>query len=187
MINTTESYLVDIIRSEMQLDAQHVWIKSQNVKFPNTPDMFIIVGMSDAQTLANNNYCEATAGGMKEIQQVQMRENIQVDIVSRNNDAILRRWEVLAAIQSVYSEQVQEANSFSIFRSSQGFLNTSDAEGTSLLNRFTISIPCHVWYRKEKVLASVNGDYYDSFGTRVDDAVTIGTGTGIIEFNITED
>jgi hypothetical protein len=186
MLKSTESYLVNIIRSEMALDEQQIWVRNQDRKFPNTKGLFIVVGMSDAQTISNKSECIPTDEGMTEIQQVQVREIIQIDLMSENNDALERRWEVLAAIQSVYSEQVQETNNFKIFKASQGFINTSSAEGGSQINRFTLSIACHVWYRKEKPLDSINGDYYNDFDTRVDDEKTIGEENGIIEFNIAE-
>lgn len=186
MLKSTETYFVDIIRSEMGLTDQQIWIRNQNRKFPNTEGLFVVVGLAEAQTISNTNVCVATADGMDEIQQVQVREVIQVDLISESNEALTRRWEVLAAIQSVYAEQVQEANYFKIFPHTQNFINTSSAEGGSQVNRFTLSIPCHVWYRKEKSLVSINGDYYNNFDTRVDDEKTIGEEKGIIQFNIAE-
>ena len=98
-----------------------------------------------------------------------------------------RNWQVVAAMQSFYSQQQQELNNFKIFRIPQSFLNTSSAEGGSNINRFSITVPCFVWYRKDTILNSPLGDYYDDFTTRVDDEQTIGTDTPIAEFEITPD
>lgn len=122
-----------------------------------------------------------------ESSRVQMRENIQISILSRDTQALMRHWEIVAAMQSIYSQQKQEANFFKIFRVPTSFLNASDAEGGSNINRFSITVPCFVWYEKERVLTSDGGDYYDDFTTRVDNEQTIGTPAPLFEFEITGD
>lgn len=109
-----------------------------------------------------------------EVSQVVQQEWVQIDVCSRNNDALTRNWEVIAACNSFYSQQTQEANTFKIFRIPRGPINTSSAEGGSYLNRYTLTVPCFVWYRKEVVMMS--GDYYDDFHTQVDDAHTLNSG-----------
>ena len=121
---------------------------------------------------------------MKEKIKVVMRENIQIDIFSRNTDAITRRWEIQAAFRSVFSTQVQEENKFKIFAHSSSFVNTSSTEGAERINKFSITIPTHVWYAKSKEISTVNGDYYDKFSARVDDSQTIGEVDGLFEINI---
>lgn len=187
MDKITEVYLVDIIKQEMSLPDAQVWIKSQNRKIPNTQDLFIIIGSQQPMPFSNTKYIKEDDGDVIEVQQVQMREVVNIDMVSASDDARKRKHEVIMALNSYYAEQVQEKNQFKIFSIPQTFVDTGDAEGGSELNRFTLSIVCHSWYRKEKVLSSPNGDYYDSFDTRVDDADSIETATGIIEFNIIED
>ena len=114
-----------------------------------------------------------------------MQENIQIDVVSRSNDALTRTWEVIAAMNSIYSQQQQELNNFKIFRLPRSFVNASYAEGGSQLNRYTLLIPCMVWYRKDMVISSPLGDYFNDFTTRTDDDKTIGTTTPIAQFEIT--
>ncbi len=121
---------------------------------------------------------------LKELSHVINGEHIQIDIFSRSIEAVQRRWEPIAALKSIYSQQQQEAEEFKIFSIPQSLVNTSETEGGSRLNKFSMVITCHVWYRKEKVLLSDGDDYYDDFHTRVDDERTIGTGHGIIEFEI---
>ena len=127
---------------------------------------------------------------MIETNEVQARETIQIDILSRSNDALMRNWEIIAALKSIFSQQTQEANDFKIFRIPQSFVNTSSAEGGSQLNRYTLTFPAFVWYRKAKVLtnAGINGgDYYDDFRQRVDDEKSIGTTVPIIQFEINQE
>ncbi len=233
----TEQILVGIIKREMSLGDNNVWVRDQNRKIPADNGVYVVVGMADGKVISTVNEFEPvideagrvcpfptfriedggdfridaegdprtsaeeelfdriTAEGdartcpvenllaLKEINQVVMLENIQIDIFSRGVEGLRRRWEVVAALNSLYSKQAQETNSFKIFRIPSTFVNSSTSEGGSNLNRFTMILATHVWYRKEKVLSS-SGDYYDDFTQRVDDEVSIGTPTGIIEFEI---
>lgn len=106
-----------------------------------------------------------------EVSQVIQQEWVQIDVCSKNTDAMTRNWEVIAALNSFYSQQTQEANTFKIFRLPRGPANTSSAEGGSFLNRYTLTVPCFVWYVKETVMNS--GDYYDDFHTQADDEQTL--------------
>lgn len=192
MNNNPEQIIADILKNELDLCDDQVVIRNQNYKLPSDQRLYVVVGQIDSRAMAVTNSTIATDAGMDEIQQVQARENIQIDLFSVTTEAMNRRLEVLAALSSVYAEQAQEINQFKIFEIPQSFLNTTAAEGGSMLNRFSILIPCFVWYRKQKAIGNNvdrkynNGDYYDQYPARVDTEQTIGTAHGIIEFNLTE-
>jgi len=186
MNSLAEQIILEIIKQELPLQNQRGWIRFQNKLIPEDTGLYVVVGMVDSQVMSNVNTSLPTDEGMTERQQVQMRENVQIDVFSRDNSALTRHWEILAALNSVYSVQMQEKNYFRIFQVPTSFVNTSAAEGGSNLNRFTIVVSCFVWYNKEKMLSSPNGDYYDDFTTRVDDENSIDKPHGIIEFEITD-
>lgn len=185
MDSLTEQLIVNILAEEMQLSAGQIWIRYQNRAIPPTPGLFVVVGMVDSQIMGNTTSLTFENSLPHQISEVMARETIQIDIMSRDSTALTRRAEVVMALQSFYAQQQMELNNFKIARIPQSFLNTSDAEGGSNLNRYSISVPCIVWYRKDVKLASPLGDYYDDFITRVDDEITIGTVNPLIEFEIT--
>lgn len=180
-----EQVIVDILQTQMELAVDQVWIRDQNTLIPGDNRLYVIVGMVDSQFISTTNTPVVTYDGMSEILQTVSRENIQIDILSRSTDAVYRRWEVLTALLSQYSQQQQEDQQFRIFTMPRSFVNSSNAEGGSNINRFSIVIACHAWYTQEKVLQSPD-DYYNDFKTRVDDAATIGQTNGLIEFEIKE-
>lgn len=196
MINGTlaEQIVIDILKSEMEIPNDDIWIRDQNRKIPPDDRLYVIVGMIDSAGMSSKTFMDERTTPQPdpdpplveqiEINRVQLRENVQIDILSRSNAAITRRWEILAALRSIYAQQKQEENYFKIFRMPSNFVNTSNAEGGSQLNRYTVTVPCFVWYKKEKVLAPDGDQYYDEFRTRVDDEKTIGTPDGIFEFTI---
>ncbi len=186
MDKLAEQIIADILVTQLDLDESQVWLRYQNEKIPPDDRLYIVVGMSDSQIISSVNTPTPTYDGMSETLQVVARENIQIDIFSRSLAALQRRWEALASLNSVYSQQQQELYQFRIFPLPTSFVNTSSAEGGSNINRFSIIIACHTWYRQEKVLQSPN-DYYNDFDTRVDDEETISEPEGLIEFNIHEE
>lgn len=181
MNNEIEKIIVDILMHELGIEENRIFIANQDFQIPDSEGLFISVGMSDCVTIANNNYAldNITTGGIDEIQEVYLRENITIDLFSKNIEARQRRWEIQAALKSIYAQQKQELEYFRIYRIPSGFVNSSEAEGGSRINRFTITIPCNTWYRKTKT-----ADFYDRFPARVDDEKTIETENGLIEFTI---
>ena len=214
MIKTAEQIIVEILKSELSLGDDNVWVRNQNRTIPPSSGLFIVVGMTDSRPVSAQSYLEekfvrlgriqTEYGGFLmteagdylasedsvlnenwEIQRVQTMDAIQIDIFSRDNSALFRRWEVLAALRSIASRQSQEGSYFKISRLPSSFLNTSAAEGGSNLNRYSITFNCLVWFKKEKILTGYG--YYDDFKTQVDDAITIETETPLIEFDIASD
>lgn len=190
MNNLASQVIVEIINRQMNMPANSVWVRDQNRKIPNDDNLYIIVGMVDSRVISNNSeMIERDVEGTPtqfEVTSAQTLENIQIDLFSRSNDAILRKVEVITSLGSIYSKQKQEENNFKIFRLSKTFVNSSIAEGGSQLNRYTLAFSCAVWYKEERELTPDGEEYYDDFDTRVDDKTTIGEDNGLIEFTIDE-
>ena len=185
MEKITESIIVDIIEKKMAMKDGSVWIGSQNRKIPLDTSLYIIVTMSNSYVVsAAKPYLIDKNGRTYEVNEGQELEQIQIDILSRSDSSITRKKEIIMALNSIYSKQKQEQYSFKICRLPNSFINTSYAEGGSQLNRYTITFSAMTWFRKEEPLASNGGLYYDDFKTRVDDAKSIETPEGIIEFEI---
>ena len=181
---TAEQIIVDIIRREMALPVNNVWVRDENHIIPNDNGLYVVAGMVDSQVLSNTNTVVPTDAGMTQKFTVQTVDKIQIDIFSASEDAMFRRWEILAALASVYSVQQQEKYNIQFASVPHNFINTTSTEGGSRLKKFSIVIAASVWYYKEAILDSSNGDYYNQFATRVDDEKTIGQTNGLIEFNI---
>lgn len=184
MLKLSSQIMLDIIAAEMRLPQTQLWLKNQNKLIPNDDKLYITAGIVDAEPYSNVDNLVATADGFKECQTLIVKENVQIDIFSRGLAAAERGWEVLAALHSLRAQQTQEVNSFKIFRLPRGLTDTSSVEGGSQINRYTMIVMAHVWYRKEKPLSDNGGNYYDDFNQRVDDNKSIGEPQGIIEFEI---
>lgn len=172
--------IIDILNNEMSMPKNSVWLRQQNKSIPNDNGLYIAVGLISAQTIGNVTTMQTLTNpatnqpAQYEVNQVMQQEAIQIDLLSSavNNYAMLRNWEVVAALQGFYSQQQQELNNFKIFRMPRSFLDTSSAEGGSMLQRYSITIMAHVWYRKQTLLNPPLGDYYNDFTQRVIDDQT---------------
>ena len=152
-----EEYVVDIIRKEMGLDQQHIWIQAQNRKIPpNSNDLYVVVGTVDFLPISSKSYYLSESD--KERQILYGRANVQVDIFSRSNEARNRRGEILMALNSFYSKEVQDSKQFRIFELPSTFINLSGLAGGSDINRFTMRFYAMIAESKDK-----SSDYYDTF------------------------
>lgn len=154
-----EEYIVDIIRTEMELPQNNVWIRAQNRKIPpETEELYCVVGCVDFLPISSKSRFE----NEKEVQTVYGRASVQIDLMSRNNLARTRRAELLMALNSYYSKGIQDKYQFRIFELPQNFVNTSGREGGSDINRFTLVIRAMISEDKTKDTA-----YYDTFNASI--------------------
>lgn len=149
----------------MNVPQDRIFIRNDNFKIPNTDSLFIALGMVDSQIMSVSSNTKCVNDELVEQQSTVMREAIQIDLLSRNNDALTRRAEVFNALASVYARQKQDEEEFTIFRIPRSFVNNSRQEQGAMLHRYTIVINVHSWYINEKVIATPSGDWYKEFST----------------------
>jgi hypothetical protein len=102
---------------------------------------------------------------MNQINEATLNDILQIDISSRNNDARIRRHEVFMALNSYFSKQLQEKYSFRIFGLPSGFMNTSAAEGGTVVYRYSITFQCQ--YMRVYSRTVTGYDYYNTFPAKV--------------------
>lgn len=156
-----EEYIVDIIRTEMGLNQQNIWIHSQNRKIPpQSQELYVTVGCVDFLPISSKSRYDSETDD--EIQTVYGRASVQVDILSRSLEARQRRAELLMALNSFYSKEIQDKHQFRIFELPQRFINTSGLEGGSEINRFSLIIRAMISQDKVK-----STSYYDTFNADI--------------------
>lgn len=157
MDKPVETYVREIIRNQMVFDNQFIWLQYEDYKIPAvSDDLFCIVGCLNQRPV--DSHSEWDSINLTETQWVQMRADIHVDLISRDEKARNRRNEVLMALNSFYSKNQQDKYGFRIFKLPTVWRNTSQPEGGSNIHRYTLIIP--VYYQDSKV---INFDYYDKF------------------------
>jgi hypothetical protein len=150
--------LADIIKTEMVLPNERVLIYNQKWNLPNIDSIYIYIGYLSELVSSNNRYYENRTDGYYEVQTLQKMSSFSINVFSANNEARLRKEEVILALNSTYSVQNQEKYGFKIFRIPSNFQDISQVEGNALLNRYNITIDVINQNIKEKKV-----DYYDKY------------------------
>lgn len=156
--------IADILQTKLGLKAGRVMLYNQNYNIPKDDKIFIMVGEEDNDVYAasTNTMDTPDGNGYEERNDVLVRATAVIDVLSAGPEARERKHEVIMALNSIYSQQMQELNSLRIANLPVGFVNTSDLEASQMLNRFTIKF--NILYRKSN---KNSVDYYDKFKTEV--------------------
>ena len=153
---TAMHLLADIIKTEMGLAEGRVYIYDQKIMMPTDSGLFVALSMLSCKPFGTKSELDPTTN--EEILSCNFYASVQMDIISKSTEALLRKEEVLMSLASQYSERQQAINSFKIGRLSTNFTNLSAVDGTAIPYRF--SITCGLQYLQKKTKA---GDYYDTF------------------------
>ena len=152
-----EKFIVDMLKTEMEIPNDNVWIYSQNRKIPDNADgLYANVGMIYSKIMSSKSYYRDYDD--KEIQEVLECCSVQINIMSYDNSARDRRNEVLMALNSFYAIELMNKEQFRINDIPSSFVNTSSVFGGSELNVFSIVVKCFFTTRKVK-----GTSYYDTF------------------------
>lgn len=142
---------MDLIRiilvNQMNMDPQFVNIYDNKWVVPNIEDMFITVEYRNGKTIANNSVFvnDSPTSTPTECQVVNMFEKIVVGVFSRNQEAQLRKEEVLMSIRSQYAQLMQETWAIRIAQNAD-IEDLSALEGTAMLKRYDIELNVWAWY-----------------------------------------
>lgn len=142
----------DIIQNQLGLAAGRVYLWDQKIMQPTDNAIFIAVSVLSCKPFGNTNSHAVSGGNLNSNQSVNMYAQLQVDIMSRDRSAVLRKEEVLLALASDYAEQQQNANSFFIGKLPPGaqFSNLSVQDGAAIPYRFAIGVSMqYAWVKTQ--------------------------------------
>lgn len=154
--------ICNILQRQLSLSDGQIWIYNQKRDIPNDFGIYFVVNYIGQRIISNIRKEFVAENGLMEYQSVHNLANFSVDVFSRNPRARDMRDQVLMALNSTYSQQVQESKGFQIARNSFQVTNTSEVEGVAELSRFSISF--NVTYMSETTKSI---DYYDTFSKEV--------------------
>lgn len=151
-----------ILQKQLDLTDKQIWIYNQKRDIPNDFGVYYVVSYLGQRLIGNVRKEIVTNAGLMEYQSVHTLAQYQLDILSRGSGARQMRDMAIMALNSTYSQQVQEANGFQIARNSFQVTNTSEVEGVAEISRYSISF--NVTYMSE---TSKSIDFFDTFTKEV--------------------
>lgn len=144
----------DIVRKYMGLDEDQVYLYNQKYKIP--PDQRIYIAISQLTSRAFGSSSK-TVNGIETIA-ANIISPIDITIQSRSMDALLRKEEIILALDSEYARRQQELNGFYIGKLSANIVPLNQEEGAAIPYMFNLTVNLQYSYRK-----SNNSLYFDDF------------------------
>ena len=151
-----------ILQTQLNLTDKQIWIYNQKRDIPNDFGVYLVVNYQGQRIIGNIRKEIATEDGLMEYQSVHNLAVFSVDIFSRSPRVREMRDLAIMALNSTYSQQVQEEKGFQIARNSFQVTNTSEVEGVAELSRYSISF--NVTYMSE---TSKSITYFDTFTKQI--------------------
>lgn len=152
----------DILAAEMGLIAGQVMLEWEKDFIPENKGLFIALWDLGGSVIGSVNRTDMSLPEPTEIQSVTMRHMIQIDIMSFNGEARVRKEEVPMALRSLQAEQVMGENLLQVAPMPSEMIPSTDVEITKGLNRYTMTIAVTALHQKVKA-----APYYSDFSRAV--------------------
>lgn len=151
--------IADVLQHELGLANGQIVVADQKWNVPKNDGLYISLEyLGPGRTIASINNFDPVS--QVEIQGVTMLLTVQIDFMSYDGSARVRKEEIAMALASVYSQQQQEKYECQIALHPGLFNDNSSVEGTAMLQRYTTTAQITSSFSKQKVV-----EYFDTFGT----------------------
>jgi hypothetical protein len=133
--------LMDILTKSIPLLPGRCTLYAQKLPQPSDPGLFVSVGIATVKIFANSSKFNPTTETFDNF--VNSMAILDIHAISVDTSALFQKELVLAAMQSPYSIQQQEANAFSIGRIPAGgsINDITEIDGPALPYHYQFSIP----------------------------------------------
>lgn len=161
-MKVTPQIICDIICKVLKIPTSQVWIWNQRRAIPEDKLLYVVVGLISAQPYSNMLINKPTTGGMTDNMSQYVQETISIDLFSYTTEAAERYPQIMAALRSTYSQQVQEALGLKIAEIPASVNDVSAVEGPAVLFRITMTLNV---LRKYDIITPTQ--YYDQFENEI--------------------
>ena len=138
----------------MELDNGQVWLSKEKISLPKNQSFIITVGFLGLKSLGTS---KRQFGDTEELG-TSVSGQISVDIFGRDFDVITRKEEIIQAMASTYSKEMQSKYGFLIAENPTTINDISELDGPAIPYRFQYTFGVQFFAKKTKTL-----DYYDNF------------------------
>lgn len=150
--------LAMVLQQEMGLLPGQIMLGLENWEIPKTLGLYVALLYGPDQVVGNNNYNSVDSqGNYIEVQDAAMLHQIDVEVMSFNSEARLRKEGVLWAIKSYTAETLMEQYQMRLASTPGAFVPVPSPEPTKQLNRFQLTVTVNALHRNVKITT-----YYDA-------------------------
>jgi hypothetical protein len=150
--------LCDLIQSQMALEADVVSIYNQKRRLVPKSGLYIDVAIVGDRPFAANSkpVNDPAQPDVLEVQNTAIQELLQIDIFSKNDQARLRRVEIVFALTGVAAQQACEQHAMKIGRIPASFVDLSQGEGAARLNRYALTFNVLRGYQISRTVPTIS-------------------------------
>lgn len=152
----------DVIQNGMELEDDQVYLWDQKIDIPNDHRLYIAVAVISCKPFANSRKIVDNGSQLQEQQSLNVQATLGIDIFSKGPEARDRKEEVILALKSTFSQQIQEKYGFYIATIPTAFVNLSEIDGAAIPYRFNISVAIQYTSIKTKTIS-----FYDKFADTI--------------------
>ncbi len=160
--------IADIMVAQLGLLPGQIMLTNQKWLIPEDQGLYVAISYVSGKVIGNDNYSLPTEAGMSEHQELVMLYEIQIDLMSYDDSARVKKELAYMGLMSVSSELIQETYNVQVARNPQPFQDVSMLEESGRLNRYTTLIA--VTQLITNVVPGI--PYYDDFTQAVPPEVT---------------
>lgn len=138
----TAKILCELIVSQMNLRTTDVSIYNQKRDLTKKKGIWVDVAIIGETTVASTTrpVNDPLQTDLTEVQTISQQEILQIDIMSADDSARMRRKEVIFALSGTAAQQAAETYSLKISNIPQSFVDVSEVEASARLNRYAITV-----------------------------------------------
>lgn len=148
----------DVIRREMGLSQDQVYLWDQEIKIPPDTRLYIVPALVSGKSFSNRNQYNSSNSSLS--QSVNVSATMDVHIFSSTDEALVRKEEILMAMKSNYGANQMALNSFYFAPLSVSLINVSDVDGSKIPYHYILPIRMNYAVTKLKSVP-----YFDDFET----------------------
>lgn len=149
---------IDVIATYMGLESDQAYIANQKIKPIKDHRLYVSVAPLTSKVFGASN---KPNDGAEEVS-LNVFCPMDVTIMSKTTEALLRKEEVIMALNSTYSKQQQELNHVYFGQISESIVPISQEEGAAIPYAFNILANIQYVVKKSKAI-----DYFANFGRQI--------------------
>lgn len=155
-VGTAFHMAADIIKTELGLADDQIFLYNTKFNPPKDERMYVAINPLTLRVFGSSN--KVVDGGEGSLQSVNVFAPVDVTIYSRSTEALLRKEEVVMALDSNYARSQQELNGFYIGKVSGSMVNLNLIEGAAIPYMFNIQVNLQYKVTKQSAVP-----YFDTF------------------------
>ena len=156
----TVKLLCQLYQDQLDLEEDRVFPHNAKWNLKQDQGIYIAVNMMNATPYGVNVRTQENTdnNSLEEVQSMNERQMISVNILSKDRSAALRCHELIFAMNSIQCQQLQETYSFRVADLPTSFTDVSHIEGPTRLNRYALTFNILRSYERTRTI-----EWYDTF------------------------